>query len=183
MAKSMINVELPFFAHWQASKKALDTAMERSEHFLKNIDWHKGGLTEEGEIEIYSSEFDIVYCDYAPPHQDPPQFFEPVFVLLVISGNHNFGISRYVKPVSKIVDLYEKSDRRSQCKKVSFPRKAEFSLDLRPGVLFAIRGAVTHWVEKSEDASLLACITADVKEFPGSQDEAENIILRSIIGE
>ena len=171
MAKSMINVELPFFAHWQASKKVLDAAMEKSERFLNNIDWHKDGLTEEGDIEIYSSDFDIVYCKYAPPHQDSPQFFEPVFVLLVISGNHKFGISRHVKPKS----------RRSQCKKVCFPRKAEFSLNLRPGVLFAIRGAVTHWVEKSEDASLLACITADVKEFPGSQDEAENAILREIM--
>ena len=171
MAKSMINVELPFFAHWQAFKKVLDTAIEKSGHFLKKIDWHKDGLTEEGEIEICSSEFDIVYCKYAPPHQDSTQFFKPVFVLIVISGNHKFGISRYVKPKSRI----------SQCKKVCFLRKAEFSLNLRPGVLFAIRGAVTHWVEKSEDASLLACITADVKEFPGSQDEAESIILREIM--
>jgi hypothetical protein len=98
----------------------------------------------------------------------------------VISGNHKFGISRHVKLVSKKVDLFEKTDQSGQGKKLSFPRKAEFSLDLRPGVLFAIRGAVTHWVEKSEDASLLACITADVKEFPRSQDEAESIILREI---
>jgi hypothetical protein len=176
----MINIDLPFFSHWQASPKLLDAAIERSERFLKDLDWHKEGITEEGDIEIYNSGFDIVYCQYAPPHQDPPQFFEPVFVLLVISGNHKFGISRYVKPVRKTIDLYEKASRRGNDKKISFPRKPEFSLDLRPGVLFAIRGAVTHWVEKSEDASLLACITAEVKEFPRSQDEAESIILREI---
>jgi hypothetical protein len=56
-------------------KKVLDAAMEKSERFLNNIDWHEDGLTEEGDIEIYSSDFDIVYCNYAPPHQDSPQFF------------------------------------------------------------------------------------------------------------